>query len=27
LFDEFCNRYDFERETDDYEVEFTPEWG
>jgi hypothetical protein len=27
LFDEFCDRYDFERETDDYEVEFTPEWG
>lgn len=27
LFEEFCNRYDFERETDDYEVEFTPEWG
>ena len=27
LFEEFCDRYDFEREDKDFEIEFTPEWG
>lgn len=25
LFEEFCDRYDFEREDKDFEIEFTPE--
>ena len=25
LFEEFCDRYDFEREDEDFEIEFTPE--
>lgn len=25
LFEEFCDRYDFEREDENFEIEFTPE--
>ena len=27
LFEEFCDRYDFEREDEDFEIEFISEWG
>ena len=27
LFEEFCDRYNFEREDEDFEIEFISEWG